>query len=97
MGNEEDSYNGLEFKCVSVAGFKALDSEGDGIVESIVSVTGVVDNVRDVIAPGAYQKSLEVRTPKGVWHHDWKESVSKTLGIKELLPGDPELLSLIHI
>ena len=91
MGNEEDSYNGLEFKCVSVAGFKALDSEGDGIVESIVSVTGVVDNVRDVIAPGAYQKSLEVRTPKGVWHHDWKESVSKTLGIKELLPGDPEL------
>lgn len=92
MGNEQENETpGLEFKCVSIAGFKALDGEEDGVVESLVSVTGVVDNVRDVIEPGAYTKSLEVRTPKGVWHHDWKESVSKTLAIKELMPGDPEL------
>lgn len=78
----------IEFKNVSVAGIK---DDGDGIVETIVSVTGIVDNVRDIIKPGAYEKTLAARKPKGVWHHSWTDPVSKTLDIKELMPGDPML------
>jgi hypothetical protein len=62
-----------------------------GIVEAIVSVTGVEDRVRDIILPGAYQKTLQQRVPKGVWSHDWNQPVSKTLEVRELLPGDPAL------
>jgi phage head maturation protease len=62
-----------------------------GIVEAFVSVTGVKDNVDDIIEPGAYEKTLQERTPKGVWSHAWEHPVSKTLDIKELLPGDPSL------
>ena len=82
----------MEHKCVGITGFKAYTEDGDeGLVEAIVSVTGLRDNVKDVIKPGAYEKSLKARTPKGVWHHTWSESVSRTEDIKELLPGDPEL------
>lgn len=82
----------MEYKCVGIAGFKSIDTDDEkGVVETYVSLTGLRDNVKDIIEPGAYEKSLIVRTPKGVWHHDWKESVSKTLAIKELLPGDSSL------
>lgn len=80
----------LEHKAVPVGGVEVIDAEL-GIVEAIVSVTGIVDRVRDVIMPGAYKSTLATRTPKGVWHHDIKSPVSKTLEIKELLPGDPDL------
>lgn len=80
----------LDHKAVGVNGLKVLSDE-DGIVETIVSVTGIKDNVNDIILPGAYEKSLQVRTPKGVWHHNWHESISRTESIKELLPGDPDL------
>lgn len=79
----------IEFKNVSVAGLKSDDKEG--IVEAIVSVTGIVDNVRDIIEPGAYVKTLAGRKPKGVWHHSWTEPIAKTLDVKELMPGDPGL------
>lgn len=62
-----------------------------GIVEAFVSVTGIEDNVSDVIMPGAYEKTLQERTPKGVWSHAWEHPVSKTLDIQELMPGDPGL------
>lgn len=77
----------LEHKAVGVNGLKVI-SEQDGVIETIVSVTGIRDNVNDIILPGAYEKSLNVRTPKGVWHHNWHESVSRTESIKELMPGD---------
>lgn len=80
-----------EYKNVSVAGLKSNDDEG--IVEAIVSVTGIVDNVNDIIEPGAYEKTLATRKPKGVWHHAWDKAVAKTLDIKELMPGDPNLPS----
>lgn len=90
--SESESVLHMEHKCVGISGFKAHKDDGEeGLVEAIVSVTGLRDNVKDVIKPGAYEKSLKVRTPKGVWHHSWSESVSRTEGIKELLPGDPEL------
>ena len=81
----------IEYKSVGVSGVKELGGDNSGLVEAIVSVTGIVDNVKDIIAPGAYAKSLVVRVPKGVWHHNWHESVSRTEAIKELPPGDADL------
>lgn len=84
----------MEHKAVSVSGVKsAMDvvDESQGIVEAFVSITGIRDRVGDVIMPGAYTKSLTKRVPKGIWHHDWKTSVSKTLEVKELLPGNADL------
>lgn len=80
----------LEHKTVGVKGMNVVSAEA-GIVETIISVTGVVDNVKDRIMPGAYEKTLAKRKPKGVWSHDWDTPVSKTLSVKELLPGDKEL------
>ena len=80
----------LEHKTVGVKGMNVVSAD-EGIVETIISVTGIVDNVKDRINPGAYAKTLAKRKPKGVWSHDWDTPVSKTLDVKELLPGDPEL------
>lgn len=80
----------LEHKTVGVKGMNVLSAD-EGIVETIISVTGVVDNVKDRIMPGAYQKTLAKRKPKGVWSHDWDTPVSKTLEVRELMPGDKEL------
>lgn len=82
--------DGIEYKNVSVKGLQVADGD-TGIVEAIVSVTGIVDEVKDIIRPGAYAKTLAKRTPKGVYSHSWDQPVSKTLDIKELLPGDPNL------
>ena len=84
----------LEHKTVGVKGMNVVSAD-EGIVETIISVTGIVDNVKDRILPGAYTKTLARRKPKGVWSHDWDTPVSKTLDVKELMPGDPELPSLM--
>ncbi len=82
--------NMLEHKTVGVKGMNVVSAD-EGIVETIISVTGIVDNVKDRIMPGAYQKTLVKRKPKGVWSHDWDTPVSKTLDVKELMPGDSDL------
>lgn len=74
-----------------VAGAAAF--EGDGVVTAIVSVTGVVDEVDDIIEPGAYAETLLKRTPKVCWHHSWEHPIGKVLWIEELMPGDPRLPS----
>lgn len=79
----------LQYKAVPVGGVE--EDEGNGVVTAIVAVTGIRDNVSDIIMPGAFQKSLSTRTPKGVWHHNITDSVSRTEEIKELAPGDPDL------
>jgi HK97 family phage prohead protease len=73
-------------------GVIATDEE-HGIVEALVSVTGIRDNVNDIIIPGAYAKTLVERKPKGVWSHDWNTPVSKAIDAVELMPGDPRLPS----
>ncbi len=88
-GDENDSPS-LEYKDVGVNGITVVDEE-QGIVEAIVSVTGLKDNVNDNIKPGAYAETLKKRVPKGVWGHDWNTPVSRTIEAKELMPGDPEL------
>lgn len=72
-----------------VAGVEAF--EGEGIVTAIVSVTGVIDEVDDIILPGAYFETLRKRMPKVCWHHSWEHPIGKVLQIEELLPGDPRL------
>ncbi|GAA4209279.1 hypothetical protein GCM10022252_75540 [Streptosporangium oxazolinicum] len=68
----------------------ALD---EGVVEAIVSITNHVDNVGDLILPGAYEESLRTRTPKGLFSHDDKVWVARTEEIVELMPGDPRLVA----
>jgi phage head maturation protease/pterin-4a-carbinolamine dehydratase len=81
----------IEYKNVDVVGVNEVKDEGDGIVTAYVSVTGVEDNVKDIIEPGAYNRTLNKRLPKGVWGHQWLQPTSKTLDVKELMPGDPDL------
>jgi HK97 family phage prohead protease len=37
--------------------------------------------------PGAFKASLERRTPKGVWAHDWSQPIAKTLSAVETAEG----------
>jgi hypothetical protein len=68
---------GIEYKAVNVTDY--------------VSITGVEDNVGDIIEPGAYKRTLTKRAPKGVWGHQWLTPTSKTIEAKELMPGDSDL------
>ena len=68
----------------------AID-EDKGIVTAVVSVTGVVDEVDDVIVPGAYRETLMKRRPKVCWAHSWEHPIGKVLYIEELMPGDERL------
>lgn len=81
----------LEWK-ISPTGI--VDAEDDtGVVTAIVAVTGIVDEVNDIIVPGAFRRTLAQRIPKGVWSHDIHTWVSRTDGIGELMPGDARLPS----
>ena len=80
----------MEHKAVPVGGVEVIN-EDEGVLQALVSVTGIKDRVNDVIKPGAYAKTLKKRMPKGIWNHKWELPVAKTLAIRELLPGDPML------
>ncbi|HSD67277.1 MAG TPA: hypothetical protein VLF95_11280, partial [Vicinamibacteria bacterium] len=84
--------NVTEVKDIFGTGCKVLDKR-DGVVEAIVSVTGIDDQVDDRIRPGAYAKTLSIRKPKGIRAHDWDRPATKTLAIDELQPGSPDLPS----
>lgn len=73
---------------------KAASTEGDlGIVEAIVSVFNNVDSQKERVLPGFFSESISEKLPKGVWMHDWKTPVAKTLEARELAAGDPDLPS----
>lgn len=82
---------GIEYKTAQVTGVSKVTDQGNGVVNAIVSITGVEDNVGDTIVPGAYKETLVQRKPKGVWGHNWNEPVSKPLAVEELMPLDPRL------
>jgi 2'-5' RNA ligase/phage head maturation protease len=67
---------------------------GKGIVRAIFAVTGVVDDVEDLIIPGAFTRTLATRRVKPVWSHDWKEPVGSVLSIEEWMPGDPRFATI---
>lgn len=79
----------LESKQATVEAKAVNDAEG--IVEAVVSVTNIVDNVKDIIVPGAYEDTLQKRVPKGVWSHDTTVPVARTVKAEELSPGDDRL------
>ena len=83
----------LEYKAVHAAPGAGLLATDDttGVVEAIVSVTGVEDEVKDTIEPGAYADTLTKRMPKGIFGHDWGRWVAKTLECREMMPGDAAL------
>ena len=80
----------LEYKSATTSGHLITDDK-TGVVEAFVSVTGIKDNVNDIIIPGAYAKTLQTRRPKGVYSHSWETPVSKALDVKEILPGQEGL------
>lgn len=85
----------LDYKESPAAAPRTLSvNEPEGVVTAIVSVTGVVDEVRDVIEPGAYTESLAKRRPKVVWAHKWTDPVGRVRQIEEWRPGDPRLPKL---
>lgn len=89
MLRSPDSPEQLEWK-ISPTGI--VDADADtGVVTAIVAVTGIVDEVDDIIVPGAFTETLQRRVPKGVWSHDVHTWVSRTDAIGELMPGDSRL------
>lgn len=79
----------LQFKELRSLSTKVV-SEGEGIVEALVAVTGNVDDGGDVILPGAFEFP-EGRKAKIVWSHDMQVLCGKVLDAKELPPGDDSL------
>lgn len=69
----------------------AIMTGDEGVVEALVSITGIVDNVGDLIVPGTYRRTLSERKPKGIFSHDTKVWTARTEAIEELMPGDPRL------
>ncbi|MFF8696242.1 NUDIX domain-containing protein [Streptomyces sp. NPDC015144] len=60
-----------------------------GTSRAIYAVTGVIDEVADLIVPGAFARTLAARPVKTVWHHGWKDPVGVVVECEEWLPGDP--------
>lgn len=65
-----------------------------GTSTAIYAVTGVVDEVNDLIMPGAFTATLATRPVKTVWHHEWKDPVGVVLDVAEVLPGDRRLTAI---
>ncbi|MEU3455589.1 hypothetical protein ABZ671_18610 [Micromonospora sp. NPDC006766] len=81
----------LEYKAAGASGVLLGHDDKKGIVECLVSVTGIKDDQGDIITPGAYAETLAKRKMKGVRHHDWARMAAKTLVQEEWLPGDSRL------
>jgi|GEM_PF-792239 len=65
--------------------------EAQGIVECFVAGIGNKDSVGDIVAAGAFTKSLQRRKPRVVWGHNWNDPIGKVLEIYEVSPNDPRL------
>ena len=72
------------------AGAVNLD-EAQGIVECFVAGIGNKDSVGDIVASGAFTKSLMRRKPRVVWGHNWNDPIGKVLEIYEVPPTDNRL------
>jgi hypothetical protein len=93
---------GLDFdpSALQVKASSAAVEGGLGVVQQaddpmefwiIGGVTGIVDEVKDIVEPGAYFETLKKRKPKIIKDHDWTHRLGKVLEIFEALPGDPRL------
>jgi len=69
--------------------FKALD-ETSGSFEGYLSVFGNIDSYKDIVEPGAFQKTIKDATSRGgkylfpvLWQHDPKEPIGGFTNMKE--------------
>jgi HK97 family phage prohead protease len=76
-------------KTSSVTHAKALtDSDVPGAFEALVSVFGTVDTDGDIVAPGAFTKTLAEGPKPIVWSHDWMlPPIGETLEASETADG----------
>lgn len=65
--------------------------EAQGIVECFVAGIGNKDSVGDIVASGAFAKSLQRRKPRVVWGHSWNDPIGKVLEIYEVPNTDNRL------
>lgn len=78
-------------RAATTAPRRAVKVNPEGIVRAIVSVTGVVDAVNDLIVPGGFAVTLKKRRPKVVDDHEWGKKAGRVLHIEEWMPGDKRL------
>ena len=74
-----------------VKGGGAITTDDPMVFNIIGSVTGVRDEVNDIIEPGAYAETLTKRIPKVIKDHQWSDRLGRVLHIEEYLPGDARL------
>lgn len=85
---------GHEVKALGeVGGLTLGPDDPDGTAWVIAAVTGVVDDVADIITPGAFARTLSTRQIKGCAGHDWQRQTAIQRAAIELMPGDPRLPS----
>jgi hypothetical protein len=82
----------MEFDMKSFSFHPEIEDVGKGVVHACVSVFGNVDASGDIVCTGAFKRSLEVaeasgKFPPGVFYHDWKQPVARTLKAWEALDG----------
>lgn len=89
---------GMEYKNLMTAAQEVADGEWgsqfpeeEGVRNLIVAVTGVRDEVGDIIVPGAFEHTLQRIEPKGCMGHDWNRVTGYPEAIEEVMPGDPRL------
>ncbi|MGH4019062.1 MAG: hypothetical protein ACRDT0_07460 [Pseudonocardiaceae bacterium] len=63
----------------------------EGIVEMSAAVTGIRDEVGDVLVARCFGRSLAARRPRVCQAHQRDRPIGRLLDVKELLPGDPRL------
>lgn len=81
----------LEHKSVAVSPIAAAADDPVGTVRCLVAITGIEDNVGDIIMPGSFARTIAARKPKGVFAHDVKVWAARAEEYEEWLPGDPRL------
>jgi hypothetical protein len=84
---------------IATPGGPYRDDDGNLVadVELLAAVTGVVDEVGDVIVPGAFRRTLVEMKAKGVSAHDWKTPYAKALVREEWQPGDLRLPKTVPV
>jgi len=63
----------------------------NGEITALAAVTGILDDVGDVLEPGCFRRSLRIRNPRMVVGHEWGRVAGRATEVTELMPGDPRL------
>ncbi len=75
----------MEHKAISFEIKKELDA--DGVFEGYASTFGNIDNGMDIVARGAFQKSLGNRKVRMLWQHDMTQPIGVWDSIEETERG----------